>query len=395
MSHSSEDEMLDALGVDTSAEEVREYTREEERLIAGFEDIQRFVADHGHAPRHGEDLDIFERIYAVRLDQLKKLPHARALLGRLDTGGLLSERASPEDDPDPEEMNEDALLAKLGASPDDDITVLRHVQPHARKRLAEEVAARQPCKDFDEFKPLFEAARDELESGLRQTVRFGRDASIEEGNLFILAGQMAYVAKMGEATKTPNGEKDARLRVIFSNGTESDLLLRSLQRALYKDDTGRRLTVPDAGPLFANHMDEDDQQSGTIYVLRSHSKEPFVAEHRELIHKVGVTGGEVDRRIANAQNDPTYLLADVEVVATWKLSGINRTKLEKLLHRVFAPARLQLTIKDRFGKAVQPREWFLVPLPAVDEAVQRIRDGSIVNVVYDPDTARLATFKAD
>ena len=395
MSHSSEDEMLNALGVDTSTEKAREYTREEERLIAGFEDIQRFVANHGHAPRHGEDLDIFERIYAVRLDRLKKLPHARGLLGPLDTDGLLSENASPEDDREPEEMNEDALLAKLGASLDDDITVLRHVQPHARKRLAEEVAARQPCKDFDDFKPLFEAAQDELESGLRQTVRFGRDASIEEGNLFILAGQMAYVAKMGEATKTPNGEKDARLRVIFSNGTESDLLLRSLQRALYKDDTGRRLTVPDAGPLFANHMDEDDQQSGTIYVLRSHSKEPFVAKHRELIHKVGVTGGEVDRRIANAQNDPTYLLADVEVVATWKLSGINRTKLEKLLHRVFAPARLQLTIKDRFGKAVQPREWFRVPLPAVDEAVQRIRDGSIVDVVYDPDTARLATFKAD
>lgn len=395
MSHSSEDAMLNALGVDTSADEAREYTREEERLIAGFEDIQRFVADHGHAPRHGEDLDIFERIYAVRLDQLKKLPHARELLGPLDTDGLLSERASPEDDSEPEEMDEDALLAKLGASPDDDITVLRHVQPHARKRLAEEVAARQPCKDFDKFKPLFERAQEELEAGVRQTVRFGRDTSIEEGYFFILAGQMAYVASVGDTIKAPNGEKDARLRVIFSNGTESDLLLRSLQRALYKDDTGRRLTVPDAGPLFADHMDEDDQQSGTIYVLRSHSKEPFVAEHRELIHKVGVTGGEVDRRIANAQNDPTYLLADVEVVATWKLSGINRTKLEKLLHRVFAPARLQLTIKDRFGKPVQPREWFLIPLPIIDEAVQRIRDGSIVNTVYDPGTARLATFSTD
>lgn len=395
MSHSSEDEMLNALGVDTSADEAREYTREEERLIAGFEDIRRFVADHCHAPRHGEDLDIFERLYAVRLDRLKKLPHARELLSPLDTDGLLNENASPKDDPEPEEMNEDALLAKLGASLDDDITVLRHVQPHARKRLAEEVAARQPCKDFDEFKPLFERAQEELEAGVRQTVRFGRDTSIEEGYFFILAGQMAYVASVGDTIKAPNGEKDARLRVIFSNGTESDLLLRSLQRALYKDDTGRRLTVPDAGPLFADHMDEDDQQSGTIYVLRSHSKEPFVAEHRELIHKIGVTGGEVDHRIANARNDPTYLLADVEVVATWKLSGINRTKLEKLLHRVFSPARLQLTIKDRFGKAVQPREWFLIPLPTVDEAVQRIRDGSIVNTVYDPGTAKLATFSTD
>ena len=149
---------------------------------------------------------------------------------------------------------------------------------------------------------------------------------------------------------------------LFSRmGPESDLLLRSLQRALYKDDTGRRLTETDAGPLFSDEMHGDDQESGTIYVLRSQSNEPFVAEHRELIHKIGVTGGKVESRIANAKQDPTYLLAKVEVVATWKLSGINRSKLERLLHRIFAPAKLELVIKDRFGNPVKPREWFLVP----------------------------------
>jgi hypothetical protein len=102
-----------------------------------------------------------------------------------------------------------------------------------------------------------------------------------------------------------------------------------------------------------------------------------------------VTGGKVEARIANAEHDATYLLAKVEVVATYKLAGINRGKLEALLHRVFAPAQLDLEIKDRFGHPVKPREWFLVPLSVIDEAVTRIRDVSITRVVYDPGTAKL------
>lgn len=389
MSRSGEDEMLEALGADEAPEADRQYTRQEERLIAGFEDIQRFVETHGHAPRYGEDRDIFERLYAVRLDRLRELTDARELLSPMDPDGLLSASAQAQSNTNLEEMNEDALLDELDVGGNDDISVLRHVQPHERKKLTEEIAAREPCKDFDRFQSLFADAEEDLRSGQRETIRFGRDTSILEGYFFILAGQMAYVAEVGDPIKASNGERDARLRVIFSNGTESDLLQRSLQRALYKDETGRRLTDPDTGPLFSDTMDADETQSGTIYVLRSRSDQPFVAEHRELVHKIGVTGGKVETRIANAENDATYLLAGVDVVATWKLSGINRTKLEKLLHRVFASANLELTIEDRFGKSVQPREWFLVPLHVLDEAVGRIRDGSIVDMAYDPATASL------
>jgi hypothetical protein len=205
----------------------------------------------------------------------------------------------------------------------------------------------------------------------------------------VLGGQTVYVAEKGEQTKTPNGTPDARLRVIYSNGTESDLLMRSLQRALYKDEAGRRLTGADEGPLFGGEMEDGDVESGTIYVLRSKSDNPYVAEHRDLIHKIGVTGGKVETRIANAEHDATYMLAAVEVVATYKLSGINRVKLENLLHRVFSPAQLDLTIQDRFGQPVKPREWFLVPLSVIDDAVARIRDGSITNSIYNPKTARL------
>jgi hypothetical protein len=167
------------------------------------------------------------------------------------------------------------------------------------------------------------------------------------------------------------------------------LLRRSLQRALYKDDTGRRLTDPDMGPLFGDAPEPDDIEVGTIYVLRSLSSNPFVKEHRELIHKIGVTGGKVGTRIAGAEKDATYLLADVEVVATYKLHNLNRTKLENIFHRMFSAAQIDLTIDDRFGNPVKPREWFLVPLHVIDEAVQRIRDGSITDVIYDVQTARL------
>ncbi|WP_424624704.1 GIY-YIG nuclease family protein [Achromobacter marplatensis] len=361
----------------------------EGRVIAGFEEIQRFTEQHGRAPQHGEDRDIFERLYAVRLDRLRALPDCRALLEPLDYQGLLAELLADAASAD-EVIDIDDLAAELvGVAGADDITILRHVRTSTEKRAAEEIADRKPCEDFDGFKELFDQARSDLSSGLRVTRPFGQYATIEVGHWFILDGQMAYVAEEGEEFDSPQGKKDARLRVIFSNGTESNLLRLSLARALYKDETARRITDPDMGPLFSDSLEEGDLESGTIYVLRSLSENPYVAEHRDVIHKIGVTGGKVETRIANAEHDSTYLLAKVEVIATYKLAGINRSRMENLFHRLFAPARLNITINDRFGHPVQPEEWFLVPLHVIDEAVQRIRDGSITEVIYDPKTARL------
>jgi hypothetical protein len=393
MADIDEDELLADLGLEVTPLKQTSRTPREERIIAGFEDILRFHQTHGRAPLHGEGRDIFERLYAVRLDQLRKLPEAPTLLAGLDGPGLLTGSAATS----AQDLDEEALLAELGigvaagseSADQSDITVLRHVRSTAEKRAAEEIADRTPCADFEAFQPLFEQVERELKSDVRKTLRFGRDASIASGNYFIVGGQLAYVAEVGESIKAPNGESDARLRVIYANGTESNLLRRSLQRALYKDETGRRLTDTDMGPLFGDAPEANDIESGTIYVLRSLSGHPFVAEHRELIHKIGVTGGKVETRIAGADKDATYLLADVEVVATYKLHNLNRTRLENIFHRLFGAAQLDLTIEDRFGHPVKPREWFLVPLHVIDEAVQRIRDGSITDVVYDPQTARL------
>ena len=366
----------------------------EERIIAGFEEIQRFTEKSGHAPRHGEDGDIFERLYAVRLDRLRALEECRSLLTPFDTLGLLTGAPTASVAP-ADTLDEDELLAELeGAAGSSDITQLRNVRTSAEKREAEDIANREKCLDFETFKPLFQQVQTDLASGARTTRRIVKDlgflkADIQVGQFFILGGQTAYVAEVGAPIKAPNGGTDARLRVIYSNGTESDLLLRSLQRALYKDEAGRRITEPSAGPLFDDQTGDGDHASGTIYVLRSKSDNPVVAANREILHKIGVTGGSVERRIANAKLDPTFLMADVEIVATYELYNINRAKLESLIHKAFGAARLKIEIRDRFGQLIEPKEWFLAPLFVVDEAVNRIKDGSIVGYYYDPKSSTL------
>jgi hypothetical protein len=157
----------------------------------------------------------------------------------------------------------------------------------------------------------------------------------------------------------------------------------SLKKRLWEDDTGRRITDISMGPLFDDVVAEQDAESGTIYILRSKSEHSVVAENRKLIHKIGVTGGSVKTRISNAKLDPTYLMADVDIVATYELFNINRSKLENILHRFFEPAKLDIQINDRFGNPVIPREWFFVPLFIIDKVVDKIKDGSISEYRYD------------
>lgn len=360
-----------------------------ERIIAGFEEIQRFADEQGRSPMHGEERDIFERLYAVRLDRLRKLEECRSLLAPLDRQGLLTGAESSEPEHD-DEIDIEALMADLeGAAGDSEITDLRHVRSTAEKRAAEEIANREPCADFERFKPLFEQVQIDLQNGVRSSRPFELKAEIRPGAWFIVGGQKAYVADMEDIFTNAQGRTDARLRVIFDNGTESNMLMRSLQRALHKDDAGRRITDPTAGPLFADENDDEDIASGTIYVLRSKADHPLVAANRDILHKIGVTGGDVARRIANAKLDPTFLMADVEIVATYTLYNINRVKLESLIHRIFAPAQMSIEIRDRFGNPIVPKEWFLAPRFVIDDAVERIKDGTITDYIYDPELARL------
>jgi T5orf172 domain len=392
MADLSDDELLDALGVEAEPARKSSRTPREERIIAGFEDIQRFVDEHGHLPAHGEDKDIFERLYAVRLDRIRALEECRLLLKDFDRQGLLEGDFKA---PVAASVDDDALLSELGIEDvsDGDITELKHVKPRAEVRAAEEIASRTPCKDFTIFKPKFEQVQNDLKEGIRESRRFGEDADIAEGEFFILGGQTVYVDRVDEEFLNQYDRKDRRLRVIYSNGTESDILLRSFQRALYKDTAGRRITDPVAGPLFASVADATDSESGTVYVLRSKSDNPLISGNREVIHKIGVTGSKIETRIANAKLDATFLMADVEVIATYELFNINRSKLENLIHRFFGAARFEIEIKDRLGIPIKPREWFLVPLQAINEAIERIQDGTIAAYQYDPKEAKLKASK--
>lgn len=394
-----DDALLAELGIEVEAKKVAARTPREERIIAGFEEIERFVDEYGRPPAHGEGNDIFERLYAVRLDKIRGSAECREVLQALDSKGLLEGEPVLTDDM-PEDMDDEALLAELGveAESETDITKLRHVRTRAEIKAAEEIAQRTPCTDFEEFKHLFIKVQDDLNEGIRKTKRFRKEAGfakadIKQGHFIIVDGQTAYIVKIGDTIKAPNGEDDARLRVVYSNGTESDILLRSLIRAMYKDESSRLISEPNAGPLFSDEAGEEDIESGTIYVLRSNSDDPYIKENRDVIHKIGVTGGDVKKRFGNAKNDPTFLMAHVEVVASYKLSNINCVKLEKLIHRFFKSAKLDIEIKDRFGKPITPREWFLVPLFVIDEAVEKIKDGSMVDFFYDAKTGKIGELR--
>lgn len=383
-------ELLAELGVDLAPEPSGQRSAKEERIIAGFEEIERFVEEQGRLPQHGEDRDIFERLYAVRLDRLRESEECRAVLEPLDSRGLLDAETdaslSTESD-----LTDEALLASLGvdAASENDVTHLTHVRSRSEIKAAEEIAQRTPCQDFDEFQPIFDQVQRQLQSGERQTLKYQDYAAVKQGDLFILDGQKVMVVEMGDPFVSDYGKSDCRLRVVYDNATESDLLLRSLQRALNKDKSSRRITNPDFGPLFSHVEAADDLPTGYIYVLRSKSEHPFVAKNRSVIHKIGVTGGDVKSRITNAKKDPTYLLADVEIVATFKLANINRQGLEALLQKFFGSARLELELKDRFGTPVKPREWFLVPLEVIEEVIEKIKEGTIDQFRYDLETASL------
>lgn len=390
-----DDALLAELGIEVEVKKTAKRTPREERIIAGFEEVQRFVEAHERTPQHGENRDIFERLFAVRLERMQQLEECQGILVPLDHQNLMK-GAAITGEAQRNDLDDDALLAELGVSADtSDITELRHVRSTVEKRAAEEIANRERCEDFDKFKSLFSKVQQDLEIGMRSTRSIRKQAGflkadIKKGEFFILSGQTLYIAEVGDPIRAPNGEQDARLRAIYSNGTESNILLRSLQRALYKDETSRIITDPNgAGPLFSSEESDEDMASGTIYVLRSKSEHPSVAEHREVLHKIGVTGGKVERRIANAKLEPTFLMADVEIVATYELFNINRSKLENLIHRIFDAARLDIEIRDRFGNPVVPREWFLVPLFIIDDVVEKIKEGTIQKYVYDPQGACL------
>ena len=331
-------------------------------------ELERFVADHGRPPSGEPGTPIAERILATKA---KRLSDDAAI------GAMLLPK-----EPEPPASVDDILNDEM--LDDDAIFNLTHVQPREVQGQPDYIGSRKPCADFDRFRPLFEAVTVDLGAGRREARKFAREQEIGADQFFIQKGMIAYVAEAGEMFQDRLGNRNRRLRVIYDNATESDPLLRSFASLLYNDENGRRITDPVAGPLFTAEADEGDVQTGHIYVARTLSDDEHIAQHAPRMLKIGVTGGDVHRRVGDAVNDPTFLLAPAAIVTSFTLYNVNRTRLENLLHRFFDPVRADIEIKDRFGKLVRPREWFFATPDDVTEVVRRIQDGSITRCYFDP-----------
>ena len=275
---------------------------------------------------------------------------------------------------DDEELSVDASLIDL-----------KHTTPAAERHLPDHRAEFVPCRDFDQFVERFEAVQQALEAGDRQALPVKKWSVIEpiEGDFFIRNGLLAMIAEKSEMSAR-GGSRDHRLRVIFSNGMESDPLMSSFRKSLNDDKTARMVQKFGLGPLDPDWESDQLELSGTIYVARSRSDDPSIRTQRMILHKIGVTSQDVARRVADARNDPTFLLAPVDIVATYELQNLSRRKVENLLHRFFATARpAELFVTDRFGKKVFPKEWFYVLPEHVGRAAKLIEEGRLHLFEYD------------
>ncbi len=377
----------DPLGLLKVKPKVSAGMRADERLVASFEEINAYVQEHDCEPTQSRDIS--ERKLYSRLKDLRESPDKAAALAEYDTFSLLADVKHPE----PKEINtiddvlEDDVLGLLGGETSDeadpnDIFTLTNVPRSIN--MPDHVATRKPCDEFERFEPLFKQNHADLTSGKKETKSFKSEKQISAGKFFILQGVMVYVANQGEMKKKDSSKINARLYCVFENGTESNMLLRSLAAALWKDKTSREIILADQPKLIdeSEHITSDDQATGYVYVLRSLSGDPQIKGIKNL-YKIGFSSQPVKRRIQNAQNEPTYLMADVVLVSQFEVFNINPQKLEHLLHIFFAESCLNIEVVDAEGKKQKPREWFIVPLQVIETTVELLVNGEIVNYRYD------------
>ena len=288
-----------------------------------------------------------------------------------------------------EDIFNDDDLGLLDDGKDGDIFKIKHVS--VQRAAADEVAKRKRCKDFDQFEHLFKNVHRELREGKRKLLPFNdKGYQLVEGNYYVLNGLLAYLADINftSEAKTVDGKrfrKDGRTRTIFENGTESTMLYRSLAKALYKDGRIVSETNEQENSNFYTNfggITEDDTSTGYIYILKSKSTDPRIQSYDHL-YKIGFATTTVEKRIANAKKEPTYLMADVEVIAEYQAFNINPQKFEYYLHAFFGESCLDLLVADKDGKNHQPKEWFIAPLDVIQQAVELLVNGQIVNYQYN------------
>lgn len=364
-------------------------TTEEERLLEGFQELVRFVEVTGAAPVE-RGVGMNERLLFTRLSAIRRNQAQCERLLPFDEYGLLKSEEAPRVKEEPQapsidDILDDAFLDSLQAQAPD-IFTLKHIPAAKDIEAPDYVAQRKPCQNFHVFEEQFQNCQAEFKAEKRRLLAFANEQQIEVGKFYVLRGILLLVTEVGERAEK-NGKWNARLRCIFENGTESDMLLRSLASELYKD--GRRVTELDDNALNGLMVTDDDKATGFIYVLRSLSEHPEVKAVPNL-YKIGLARRSIETRIQNAANEPTYLMAPVALVSTFQCYNVNLSKLENLLHRFFDHASAKVQVTDAQGDYHTPKEWFSVPLETVETAVRLLISGEIVNYRYDAEHGQVS-----
>ncbi len=354
-----------------------------DRIIESFKEINEFYRINRKIPS-SETTDIVERKLGARLEGFRLDGEKRGLLSSLDEFELLGEETTFE--------SIDQLLGNFEAldslSDPSGILDVSSLPKRASRIEPEEVAKKTRCSDFEAFAPLFKQKHEELRNGDVKLIPFGGEATVVPGAFFVLSGVMCFVADLGEELKVAGKRTrhKRRTRTIYENGTESSLFGRSLASQLYEND-GFQVVPARFEALLA-----DDEATGWVYVLRSLSEDPLIAGIENLF-KIGFSTTPVAKRVANARNETTYLMAPVEIVAEYRTYNLKTAVLEHLLHRVFVDARLNVGQVGKDGKIYEPKEWFIVPLKVVNQAIQMIATGDILDYLYDSNSSRLLEAK--
>lgn len=368
----------DDLGLlDVKSKNIRITT--DERLVKSFEEINKFIEENKREPKLSND--ILENSLYYRLEGMREDPNKIEQLKEFDRYGLLQELEEKKAPQSIDDIFDDDDLGLLSTPKENDIFNLGHgLEKKDRSVGAYDYVARaKKCKDFNKFEPLFKACQTDLKNGKRRLAKFTSELSIKEGAFLVYRGMLVYIDKVGDFSQR-NQRKQARLRCIYENGTESDMLRNSLAKPMYSDGKIVTENYEEALKEFSG-VTEEDKPSGYIYVLKSLSRDPQVKSIKDL-YKIGYSETTVEERIKNAANETTYLMAKVKVVTSYKMYNTNTQKFEDLLHRFFDSARLSIDVIDNNGTRHTVREWFQVPFGVIEQAIYLFQTGDIVKYQY-------------
>lgn len=359
----------------------------EERLISSFEEINDFIAINEREPEpnpsNTSEYQLYSRLKYLREDQTKMLA-----LEPQDKYGLL--KVEKKDINSIDDIFNDDLLGIFDDGEAQSLFEFKHTPREIARVEADFVARRKPCKNFKDYEELFKSVQADLSSGKRKLVDF-KQGNIREGAYYIHRGILFLLEKI-DISKTEHYREDGtrvrtdgRTRCIFENGTESNMLMRSVEKILYANGkvvTENADSVTEEFYERFTDITDEDKEAGYIYVLSSKSTDPKITDIKNLF-KIGYSTTPVESRIKNAEKEPTYLMAPVHIEAVYKTYNMNTQKFEQLLHNFFAASCLNIDIWDEKLNRKMPQEWFVVPLNIIDQAINMIITGDIVNYRFD------------